>query len=300
MVNDNSKTVEINRLKSPLKYDDCKVYDSHGNEIKGVETFSKLQYVIEPDSNILSDDEILEYAPNSKEAAKVRLRRGVGNNSDVMLIYDSLPWIIGFYYTILICIAIPVVYGGNKSLMFFVLILAILPLLYLYYIFNLKQYVDKSAKKQVKKSGFPTIGSTRENHESEGLESLKKYADEIEDLKASYDSKESAVRKLIEKRFEPPQITYERFMTIIDKSHDLFYHEAESALNITQLAVEDTPRVKNELENKINTLKSIIDQIEDLTNELVINISSDDKSDDDVKNLVDDMENLIDSVKDYK
>ena len=28
--------------------------------------------------------------------------------------------------------------------------------------------------------------------------------------------------------------------------------------------------------------------------------SSDDKSDDDVKNLVDDMENLIDSVKDYK
>ncbi|MBE6491642.1 MAG: hypothetical protein E7Z82_01750 [Methanobrevibacter sp.] len=300
MVNDNSKTVEINRLKSPLKYDDYKVYDSHGNEIKGVETFSKLQYVIEPDSNILSDDEILEYAPNSKEAAKVRLRRGVGNNSDVMLIYDSLPWIIGFYYTILICIAIPVVYGGNKSLMFFVLILAILPLLYLYYIFNLKQYVDKSAKKQVKKSGFSTIGSTQENHESEGLESLKKYADEIEDLKASYDSKESAVRKLIEKRFEPPQITYERFMTIIDKSHGLFYHEAESALNITQLAVEDTPRVKNELENKINTLKSIIDQIEDLTNELVINISSDDKSDDDVKNLVDDMENLIDSVKDYK
>lgn len=300
MVNDNSKTVEINRLKSPLKYKDYRVYDSHGNEIKGIETFSKLQYVIEPDSNILSDDEILEYAPNSKEAAKVRLKKGVGNNSDVMLIYDSLPWILGFYYTILICIAIPVVYGGNKSLMFFVLILAILPLLYLYYIFNLKQYVDKSTKKQVNRSRFAGIGSTQQKHESEGLESLKKYADEIEELKTTYDSKESAVRKLIEKRFEPPQMTYERFMTIIDKSHDLFYHEAESALNITRLAVEDTPRVKNELENKINTLKSIIDQIEDLTNELVINISSDDKSDDDVKNLVDDMENLIDSVKDYK
>ena len=283
-----------------MKYEDCKIYDSHGNEIKGVETFSKLQYVIEPDSNILSDDEILEYAPNSKEAAKVRLRKGVGSNSDVMLIYDFLPWILGFYYTILICIAIPVFYGGIKSLMFFVLILAILPLLYLYYIFNLKQYVDKSAKKQVNKSRFTGIGSNQQKHESEGLESLKKYADEIEELKATYDSKESAVRKLIEKRFEPPQMTYERFMTIIDKSHDLFYHETESALNITRLAIEDTPRVKNELENKINTLKSIIDQIEELTNELVINISSDDKSDDDVKNLVDEMENLIDSVKDYK
>ena len=132
------------------------------------------------------------------------------------------------------------------------------------------------------------------------LDDPKKYADEIEELKATYDSKEIAVRKLIEQRFEPPQITYERFMTIIDKSHDLFYHEAESALNITRLAVEDTPRVENEIQNKINTLKSIIDQIEDLTNELVINISSDDKSNEDVKNLVDDMENLIDSVKDYK
>jgi hypothetical protein len=46
-------------------------------------------------------------------------------------------------------------------------------------------------------------------------------------------------------------------------------------------------------------MKTIINQIEDLTNELVINISSSDNSDDDVKNLLEDMENLIGSVKDY-
>ena len=46
-------------------------------------------------------------------------------------------------------------------------------------------------------------------------------------------------------------------------------------------------------------MKQIIDQIEDLTNELVININSDDESETEVKNLLDDMENLIDSVKDY-
>ena len=55
-----------------------------------------------------------------------------------------------------------------------------------------------------------------------------------------------------------------------------------------------------ELEHKIETLKSLIDQIEDLTNELVINISSDSKSNDDVKDLIDDMENLIESVKEYE
>lgn len=298
MVNDNSKMDEINRLKSPLKYNDYKVYDSHGNEVKSVETFSDLKYVMEPDSNILSDDEILEYAPHSKEASKVRLKRGVGNNSDVMLVNDSLPWIIGLYYMILICISIPVIYGGNRLSMFLILILVILPLIYLYYIFNLKQYEDKSSKKLINKSRFSN-STISEIKTYEGLQSLKKYAEEVEELKIIFESKEIAVRKLIEKRFEPPQITYDRFISAIDKSHELFYHEANGALNITKLAVEDTPRVENELENKISILKSIIDQIEDLTNELVININSDGKSED-VKTLVDDMENLIDSVKEYK
>lgn len=299
MVSDNSKMLEINRLKSPLKYRDYKVYDSNGNEIQSVETFSDLKYIIEPDPDILTDDEILEYAPKSKEASKIRLKRGFGDNSDVLLLNDSIPWIFALYYTILVCILIPVIYGANRLGMFFILIMAILPLVYLYYIFNLKKYYDKSNQKQINKSRF-SIASQNEAKSDDGVESLKKYADEIEDLKTVFDSKEVAVRKLIEKRFEPPQITYDRFISTIDKSHDLFYHEADSAINITKFAVEDTPRVDAELENKINTLKSIIDQIEDLTNELVININSDEESHDNVKNLVDDMENLIDSVKEYK
>ncbi|MDO5859651.1 hypothetical protein [Methanobrevibacter sp.] len=298
MVDDTSKMAEINRLKAPLKYDGLKVYDANGNQVNCIETLSGLKFIVEPNSHILNDEEILEYAPNSKEASKIRLKRGVGSNSDVMLINDSLYWILGLYYTILICIAIPVFYTGNRMGMFLILILAILPLLYLYYIFNLKQYKDANAKKQTNKSRFSTP-EIQKDMPKEGLKSLKKYADEVEDLKVIFDSKEIAVRDLIEKCFEPPQITYDRFMTTIDKSHDLFYHEADSALNITQLAVEDTPRVKNELNTKINTLKSIIDHIEDLINELVINLSSDDKSSEDVKNLADDMENLIDSVKEY-
>ena len=298
MVNDNSKTAEISRLKSPLKYRDYKVYDSLGNEVKCFESFSDLKYIVEPDSSILSEDEILEYAPLSKEASKVRLKRGVGSSSDVMRINDSLPWILGLYYTISICISIPAVYSGNRLAMFFILILAVLPLLYLYYIFKLKQYADKSIR-QVNKSRFNVFKSQKAKS-TEGLESLKKYAAEIEELKTIFESKEIAVRELIEKRFEPPQITYDKFMSTIDKAHELFYNEAESALNITRLAVEDTPKVDSEIENKINTLKSIIYQIEDLTNELVININSEDKSQEDLKILVDDMENLIDSVKEYK
>ena len=300
MVNENSKTVEINRLKSPLKYNDSKVFDSKGNQLKCFETFSDLKYIVEPNNSILSEEEILEYAPDSKEAAKIRLSRGVGDSSDVLLINDSVPSLLGFYYTAAICIAIPVFYSGIGLWMFVMLILFIIPLLYLYYIFNLKQYAAAS-KKLVSTNATINKAKTFESIETEdGLKSLKKYSDEVNELKAVFDEKEVTVRDLIAKRFKPPQMTYDRFMNVIDKSHDLFYHEADGALNIAKYAVEDTPRVEGELESKINTLKSIINQIEDLTNELVINISSDEKSGEDVKTLIDDMETLIDSVKDYE
>ena len=302
MVNENSKTIEINRLKAPLKYKDSKVFDSKGNRLDCIETFSDLKYIVEPKGGILTEEEILEHAPNSKEAAKIRLSRGVGDNSDVLLINDSVPTILGFYYTVAVCLSVPVFYSRNSIWMFFILILFILPLIYLYYIFNLKNYVATSYKAAGNDSNSKIKKTKKlEDVESEnGLSSLNRYVSEVEELKSVFDSKEVKVRDLITKRFKPPQMTYDRFMTTIDKSHDLFYHEAEGALNIAKYAVEDTPRVEEEIESKIDTLKSIIDQIEDLINELVINISSDEKSSDDVKILVDDIDNLIDSVKDYK
>ena len=97
----------------------------------------------------------------------------------------------------------------------------------------------------------------------------------------------------------PPQLTYDKFISIIDSSHKLFYKQVDSATNIINLAAEDTPRVRNEIQAKIDAMHTIIDQIEKLTNELVINISNESDSDEDVKNLLDDMENLIGSVKEY-
>ena len=131
------------------------------------------------------------------------------------------------------------------------------------------------------------------------MDSFKRYEKEISNLKVLFNVKEKVVRELIEKRFEPPQITYDKFMSSIDNCHKLFYAQSDAASNIIDLAVEDTPRVQAEIKGKIDAMKKIIDQIEDLTNELVINISSSGESTDEVKNLLDDMENLIESVKDY-
>ena len=210
---------------------------------------------------------------------------------------------MGLYYVVLISIAIPVGYGGNKVLMFVLLLMVVLPLLYLYRAFNIKAYLKKEKPKKEK---APEVEVPKNNTaasepivQPKVVESLKNYAWEAEELTAIYDSKETIVKDLIAKRFEPPQITYDRFMSSIDSCHKLFYKQADAVVNITKLATDDTPRVRKELDNKMEAMIKIINQVEDLTNELVININSDEKSEGDVKILIDDMDNLIESVKEY-
>ncbi len=301
MSSETPKSNEIKRLTTPLTIKDFKAYDSEGNLLKCSETLSDVRFIVEPKQNILNDNEILQYAPQSKSASQIRLKRGFGNIQDILLVHESLPWILGLFYVVLICIAVPVTFSKNIVGMYLILVLVILPLLYLYYIFNHKKYAKDTVKKQVKESKkkVETPVSTTADEKSSGRDSFKRYEKEISNLKVVFNVKEKVVRELIEKRFEPPQITYDKFMSSIDNCHKLFYAQSDAASNIIDLAVEDTPRVQDEIKGKIDAMKKIIDQIEDLTNELVINISSSGESTDEVKNLLDDMENLIESVKDY-
>lgn len=296
----NPKSDEIKRLTSPLTLKNFKAYDSKGNLLECSETLTDVRFILEPKENILNDDEILQYAPESKSASKIRLKRGYGGIQDVLSVHVSLPWILGLYYMVLICIALPVSFSKNIAGMYLILVLVILPLLYLYHLFNFKRYTKSTVKEPVKETKkVETPVQTAVVEESAGLESLKEYEKEINNLKVLFNVREEVVRELIEKRFEPPQITYDKFISSIDHCHKLFYEQSDGALNIINLAAEDSPRVHDELENKIEAMKKIINQIEDLTNELVINISSSGDSTDEVKNLLDDMENLIESVKDY-
>lgn len=296
---EDSKAYEIKRLTTPLKFKDSKAYDIDDNIIHCVETLYDVRYIIEPKDDVLTDDEILKYAPNSKMASEVKLKRGNGNLSDALLVHESVPWILGLYYMILICISIPLFYGGNKYIMLVILILFIIPLIYMYRVFNLNSYIaktTKTSKKQVRSDKKESVNEAPYDFHS--VESLKSFEKEINNLKILFEVKEEVVRELIEKRFTPPQLTYDKFISMIDKSHELFYNQSEKATDIIQLAAEDTPRVRGEIQSKIQSMEMIINQIEELINELVININNED-DDSDVKNLLDDMENIIDSVKDY-
>lgn len=299
-----TKAQEIKRLTTPLTFKDSKAYDCEGKLISCVETLSEIKYIVEPREGILSDDEIMQYAPESKAASQIRLKRGFGDLSDMLLVHESLPWLLGLYYVILLSISLPILFNRNLFFSVIILVLFIVPILYAYRAFNLKTYRPKdtaeSQKRDTSKADKGDEKVTVDIDEEMHLESLKQYEVEINNLKVLFEVKEDVARQLVAKKFKPPQITYDRFILMIDKCNDLFYSQADTALNIIKLAAEDTPRIRKEVENKIDSMKRIIDQIEDLTNELVINISTDSDSKQEVQVLLDDMEDLIGSVKDYK
>ena len=123
------------------------------------------------------------------------------------------------------------------------------------------------------------------------------YVSQLDELNSKFKSKEKSVRNLIEKRFEPPQLTYTRFIDGVDKSAALFKKQSDSAYTMINLADEYSPRIAGEIESKIDILTSITEKLDNLANELVL--SDDESKKEDVENVINDMDNLIKSVKDY-
>ena len=93
-------------------------------------------------------------------------------------------------------------------------------------------------------------------------------------------------------------MTYTRFIGVVDRSKKLFDNQSESALTMINLASEYSPKIENEIKNKIKVLENISSKLDDLTNELVLTMSE--GNDEDINNLFDEMSDLVKSVKDYE
>ena len=128
------------------------------------------------------------------------------------------------------------------------------------------------------------------------------YKNRVKSLKETYETKEAKVMELLEKKFPAGQISYYRFKDEVDNCRVSFFKEADSAQNMIDLSDEYSDKIASELKNKIKTLESIIGKLNDLQSELIISISNadDDDGDEEIKNLIDEMNDLIDSVKDYE
>ena len=126
------------------------------------------------------------------------------------------------------------------------------------------------------------------------------YKKQVEDLKKTYETKEEKVLELLEKKFPNGQMTYGRFRGEVDVCRVNFFKEAEAAENMINLSDGYSEKIADALKEKISTLQSIVAKMNDLQSELIISISNgDDGSDEEIDNLIKEMNELIDSVKDY-
>ncbi len=123
------------------------------------------------------------------------------------------------------------------------------------------------------------------------------YLSRLDDLNSIFIKKDKSVRELIEKKFEPPQITYTRFISGVDRSKKLFNKNLESAMTMINIADNYSERIASEVESKITVLEAIIDKLDSLSNELIVNEDLSKKED--VDDLIGEMDNLIDSVREY-
>lgn len=127
------------------------------------------------------------------------------------------------------------------------------------------------------------------------------YKNQIDNLKETYETKEKKVLELLEKKFPQGQMSYYRFREEVDICRVNFYKEAETALNMINLSDEYSDKVIKEIKNKIKTLESIVNKINELQSELIIRLSnSDEDSDNEIDDLINEMNELIDSLKDYE
>ena len=126
-----------------------------------------------------------------------------------------------------------------------------------------------------------------------------KYNDKISQLEQDYDLKQSRAKELVEKLFDPNHLAYEKFMNSINKSNNLFSTQLDIAKKMAEMDLNENPFVEKEIEKKLKTLQDFIDKMEDLINELIIHLGSNKEDDTDINNLFKDMDDLIDSVKDY-
>jgi len=126
-----------------------------------------------------------------------------------------------------------------------------------------------------------------------------KYDSRLIEIKKEYNLKQTKASQLVEKLFPPDHIAYTKFTSIIEKSNRLFANHFDVTQKMVELDVDNNELVEKEIENKISILSSFVDKMNELINELIIHIGSNKKDDDDINNLFNDMDDLINSIKNY-
>ena len=288
-----SKDQEILRLTSPVKIVDSKAFDVEDQPLTCIETLSGLKYIIEPKKGILTDNEILKYAPDSMAAAKIRIKNDVATMDDYYLAYTTVPWKLASYYVIIFMIMVPLISILSNWLILLFIVLLLIP------IYNVKRVLDIKTRIKLNKTGNKQDYSNNTNNSKSDKALLIKYEKEIIELKDEFTNKKINAETLIEKRFAPPQLTYDKFMSTVENAERVFDSEYNTAIDLVRYSDDYSSDMEEQIKAKIKTLKVLIKQLDNLIKELLENLSKDNSSDEEIKNIIEEMDRLIDSVSLY-
>ena len=162
-------------------------------------------------------------------------------------------------------------------------------------------YFDNTIEETpIKDEGEPVNNIFKESPNPEIIPQFKAYNTQINELRDEFNNKEENITNLINNRFNKEELSYDRFTSVIDNCHKIFNHQADSALSIIHLAPEYSERLDESVKGKISILESINDEMNNLLEELIIHDDDEKQSDEDLKELFSNMDNLINSVKDYR
>ena len=288
-----SKDQEILRLTSPVKIVDSKAFDVEDQPLTCIETLSGLKYIIEPKKGILTDNEILKYAPDSMAAAKIRIKNDVATMDDYYLAYSTVPWKLASYYVIIFMIMVPLISILSNWLILLFIVLLLVPL------YNVKRVLDIKTRIKLNKFGNKQEYSNNTNNSKSDKALFIKYEKEIIELKDEFTNKKINAETLIEKRFAPPQLTYDKFMSTVENAERVFDSEYYTAIDLVRYSDDYSSDMEEQIKAKIKTLKVLIKQLDNLIKELLENLSKDNSSDEEIKNIIEEMDRLIDSVSLY-
>jgi len=141
-----------------------------------------------------------------------------------------------------------------------------------------------------------------EEHETEMKELYRNLDinDDISDFIKVFTDKRDKVKNLVDRKFPAGSVTNNKFSNIIDYWNTVFNENYEMLSDYLGLEPRYAIKHKDEIDYKINLLRKGIDMLGFLESELVINMDKNKTDNEKIKEIVKEMQDLIESVESYK
>lgn len=119
----------------------------------------------------------------------------------------------------------------------------------------------------------------------------------LKELKDLYDSKEKVVIKILQRKFNENEMSYKRFILLIDKCHEMIYNELKYAFDLIAYTSYGPDYIEIVFKKHFEKIEKIIEKVDELMNNLIVNEKKNSTSE--YNSLLEDMDSLNKSVYEY-